>query len=91
VHVPTHRAASVQPHKFARQLAAADKVKCAAHLMLLSSLLEMMRSWRAWNITQLTLLVWPRSVSTSHALLSTAAAASRTPGPAYNQVQNTTS
>jgi hypothetical protein len=38
--------------------------------MLLSSLLEMMRSWRAWNITQLTLLVWPRSVSTSHALLS---------------------
>jgi hypothetical protein len=28
------------------------------------------RTWRAWNITQDTLFVWPRSVSTSQALLS---------------------
>ena len=29
-----------------------------------------MRTWRAWNMTQETLLTWPRSVSTSHALVS---------------------
>ena len=38
--------------------------------MLWSSLSLRIRSSRGWNITQLTLFVWPRSVSTSHAFVS---------------------
>ncbi len=34
-------------------------------------------TWRAWNMTHDTLLVWPRSVSTSHALLSAVASGHR--------------
>merc|ERR1719352_2040342 len=36
----------------------------------LSSELETMMSCRAWNMTQLTLFRWPRSVSTSHGYVS---------------------
>ena len=38
--------------------------------MDLSSEFDTMMSWRAWNMTHDTLLRWPRSVSTSQALVS---------------------
>jgi hypothetical protein len=47
-------------------------VSAEAELALVEQEPELLLTWRAWNMTHDTLLVWPRRVSTSQAFVSAA-------------------